>query len=87
MPTGLIFRRFRNLKSSASPTPNRGVPTPLPSMAALLVTGSSPRTADLLESRGLRVKRLDISELQKAEAALTCLSLLYSMRRHGDNTF
>jgi len=45
----------------------------------VLVTGSSPRTADLLESRGLRVKRLDISELQKAEAALTCLSLLYSV--------
>jgi dimethylargininase len=44
----------------------------------VLVTGSSPRTADLLESRGLRVSRLDISELQKAEAALTCLSLLYS---------
>ena len=45
----------------------------------VLVTGSSPRTADLLESRGLRVRRLDISELQKAEAALTCLSLLYSV--------
>jgi dimethylargininase len=44
----------------------------------VLVTGSSPRTADLLESKGLCVSRLDISELQKAEAALTCLSLLYS---------
>jgi len=45
----------------------------------VLATESSPRTADLLESRGLRVKRLGISELQKAEAGLTCLSLLYSM--------
>lgn len=47
--------------------------------ANVLVTGSSPRTADLLDSRGLRVRLLDISELQKAEAALTCLSLLYSV--------
>ena len=34
---------------------------------------------DLLESRGLRVRRLDLSERQEAEAALTCLSLLYSV--------
>jgi dimethylargininase len=45
----------------------------------VLVAESSPRTADLLASKGLRVKRLGISELQKAEAGLTCLSLLYSM--------
>lgn len=43
----------------------------------LLVAESSPRTADLLESKSLPVKRLDISELQKAEAGLTCLSVLY----------
>jgi dimethylargininase len=46
---------------------------------SVLVTGSSPRTAELLESKGFLVRRLDISELQKAEAALTCLSLLFSM--------
>jgi dimethylargininase len=43
----------------------------------VLAAESSPRTADLLESKGLRVKRLGISELQKAEAGLTCLSVLY----------
>ena len=32
----------------------------------------------LLEAKGLRVQRLAISELQKAEAGLTCLSVLYS---------
>ena len=52
----------------------------------VLVTGSSPRTADLLESRGMRVRRMDISELQKAEAALTCLSLLYSVADTLDST-
>jgi dimethylargininase len=44
----------------------------------VLVTESSPRTADLLEAKGLRLQRLGLSELQKAEAGLTCLSLLYS---------
>jgi N-dimethylarginine dimethylaminohydrolase len=48
----------------------------------VLVTGSSPQTADLLESKGLRVRRLDISELQKAEAALTCLSGLLHKYAH-----
>ena len=44
----------------------------------VLVADSSPQTAALLESRGLQVKRLAISELQKAEAGLTCLSVLFS---------
>jgi dimethylargininase len=44
----------------------------------VLVSESSPRTADLLESNGMRVQRLDISELQKAEAGLTCLSVLFA---------
>ena len=43
----------------------------------VLAAESSPRTADLLESRGLKVKRLGISELQKAEAGVTCLSVIF----------
>jgi len=42
----------------------------------VLVAQTSPRTAGLLEAKGLKVQRLDISELQKAEAGLTCLSVL-----------
>jgi dimethylargininase len=49
----------------------------------VLVADSSPRTADLLESKGLNVRRLRISELQKAKAGLTCLSILFS----GERTF
>lgn len=45
---------------------------------SVLAAATAPRTADLLESRGLRVQRLDISELQKAEAGLTCLSVLFA---------
>jgi dimethylargininase len=49
----------------------------------VFVPASVPRTADLLEARGLRVKRLDLSELQKAESGVTCLSVLYSVRGDG----
>ena len=43
----------------------------------VFVAATAPRTAELLAARGLEVLRIDISELQKAEAGLTCLSLLY----------
>jgi dimethylargininase len=42
-----------------------------------LVAGSAPQTAAMLRARGLKVQSLELSELQKAEAGLTCLSLLY----------
>lgn len=45
----------------------------------VVVAASARRTAELLQSRGLRVETVDISELQKAEAGLTCLSVLYSV--------
>ena len=47
----------------------------------LLTAVSAPKTTDLLRSRGLDVRPLEISELQKAEAGLTCLSLLYGGSR------
>jgi dimethylargininase len=43
----------------------------------VFVAASAPETARLLEGRGLSIQRLDISELQKAEAGLTCLSVLF----------
>src|SRR5579872_3255709 len=42
-----------------------------------LVPAAFPRTAELLELHGWRVRRLDISELQKAEAGLTCSGILF----------
>jgi dimethylargininase len=37
---------------------------------------SFPKTRERIEARGFKVVSLDISELQKAESALTCSSLL-----------
>jgi dimethylargininase len=43
----------------------------------VLVPQQSPKTRALLEASGFRVRSLDISEALKAEAALTCSSLLF----------
>jgi dimethylargininase len=42
----------------------------------LLYPSCFPKTRQLLEARGLNVVPLDLSELQKAEGAVTCCSLL-----------
>jgi dimethylargininase len=44
----------------------------------VFVAASAPRTAELLARRGLTVQTRDISELQKAEAGLTCLSVVWA---------
>ena len=59
------------------------VPEEEPAAAnALLVNGvviipaSFPKTRALLERRGFQVRTIDVSELQKAEAGVTCTSLI-----------
>jgi dimethylargininase len=42
----------------------------------LLMAAGSPRTASMLRQRGFTVIELDLSELQKAEAGGTCMSLI-----------
>lgn len=44
----------------------------------LLMPESYPRTREKLEARGLEVHVVDVSEFQKAEGAVTCLSLLFA---------
>lgn len=48
---------------------------------AVLVPAAFPRTAELLTHAGYRVRTIDISELAKAEAGLTCMSLIFTVRR------
>jgi dimethylargininase len=43
----------------------------------VLIPASFPRTARLLEQSGFQVQPLDVSELQKAEAGVTCMSLVF----------
>jgi dimethylargininase len=42
----------------------------------LLTPADSPRTAEALAARGFAAVSLDISEMRKADAALTCMSLI-----------
>lgn len=42
-----------------------------------------PRTRERLESRGLRVRIVEMDELAKAEAAVTCCSLLFEAAASG----
>jgi dimethylargininase len=37
-----------------------------------------PRTRERLDARGLAVRAVDVSELAKAEGAVTCCSLIVS---------
>lgn len=43
----------------------------------VILPESFPKTRALLERRGFRVRSIDISELQKAEAGVTCTSLIF----------
>jgi dimethylargininase len=43
----------------------------------VIFPASFPKTRARIEAKGFRVESLDISELQKAEAGLTCSSLLF----------
>jgi dimethylargininase len=43
----------------------------------VIIPASFPRTRALLEEQGFRVRPLDMSELQKAEAGATCTSLIF----------
>lgn len=42
----------------------------------LILPAGNPRTAARLRDRGINVVELDVSELQKAEAGVTCMSLI-----------
>ena len=44
----------------------------------VIMPASFPKTHALLETRGFAVRTIDVSELQKAEAGLTCCSLIFN---------
>lgn len=44
----------------------------------VIIPASFPKTRALLERRRFRVRTLDLSELQKAEAGITCTSLIFN---------
>jgi dimethylargininase len=49
----------------------------LPIGGELLVPANFPLTSEILQGAGIKVRPIDVSELQKAEAGVTCMSLLF----------
>jgi dimethylargininase len=43
--------------------------------STVLMAASAPRTTDMLRRRGLNVMTVDISEFEKLEGCVTCLSV------------
>ncbi|HMJ06608.1 MAG TPA: hypothetical protein VK474_10170, partial [Chthoniobacterales bacterium] len=43
----------------------------------VIMPASFPQTRSLLEDRGFNVRTIDVSELQKAEAGVTCCSVIF----------
>ena len=50
----------------------------IPVGGEIIVAAGYPRTADLISDLGQTVRLTDISQIEKAEGSLTCLSLLFS---------
>ena len=49
----------------------------------VIMDAAYPKTAARLRSQGVVVRTLDLSELAKAEGAVTCCSLVFSVGTHG----
>jgi dimethylargininase len=41
----------------------------------VMMSSGAPRTAELFEGRGLRLELVDVSEYEKLEGCVTCLSV------------
>jgi dimethylargininase len=52
----------------------------------ILMPATFPRTRAILENAGYRVETIDVSELMKAEAGVTCMSLLFEKGDRWDET-
>jgi dimethylargininase len=86
-PDWIDLAPFRQLEVLAVPESEPWGANTLPVNGRVWAAASTPGSVELLRSKGLIVDALDISELQKAEAGLTCLSILYGegsgSSRHG----
>ena len=68
--------RFRGFELIDVPDEEPGAANALLVEDVVIIPASFPKTRALLEERGFRVRTIDLSELQKAEAGVTCSSLM-----------
>jgi len=77
-PHWIDMRAFAGRDVVAVPADEPGAANALLVGATVCLPASCPRTAAQLRARGLDVRTVDIGEFEKAEAGLTCLSLLFT---------
>jgi dimethylargininase len=68
---------FRNLKLIEVPDDEPAAANVLSVNGVVIVPASFPKTQALIRERGYKVETIDVSELQKAEAGVTCCSLIF----------
>ncbi len=68
---------FRDLKIIDVADDEPSAADVLPIGGKLLVPANFVHTSEILEGMGVCVRNIDVSELQKAEAGVTCMSLLF----------
>jgi dimethylargininase len=69
--------RFRGFELLEVPEEESAAANALLLNDVVIIPASFPKTRALLEKRGFRVRTIDVSELQKAEAGVTCTSLIF----------
>jgi dimethylargininase len=70
--------RFREFELIDVPNEEPAAANALLVRDVVIMPASFPKTRSLLEQRGFRVQTIDLSELQKAEAGVTCTSLIFN---------
>jgi dimethylargininase len=69
--------KFRDFKIIEVANDEPSAADVLPVAGKLLMPSNFPHTLEILESSKIRVHPIDVSELQKAEAGVTCMSLIF----------
>ena len=77
-PSWIDAERFGELQLLDVPNEEPAAANALLLKDVVIIPASFPKTRALLEQRGFRVRPIDLSELQKAEAGVTCGSLIFS---------
>jgi dimethylargininase len=70
---------FHDFKIIDVPADEPSAADVLPINDQLLVPANFIRTHELLEAKGINLRPVDVSELQKAEAGVTCMSLVFNV--------
>lgn len=80
-PVWVDAEQFRQFEILEVPETESWAANTIAAGDTVLMASAFERTCALVEERGFNVIATDISELQKAEGALTCMSIIFDARR------